>query len=248
MALVPWRGGRAVECAGLENRYGRFVHRGFESPPLRLIGANLPMSDQFGYGRVDGRDRSPPYQPLGTTPAGRRAAGPARRRLVAWASVCGLFAVIGPLGNSPASARGSVAVRAVLSRTVRSPGRERVLRRHPGRPPAARSSRVRRSSCATRAQCGTSACAASTPRRLERVANGVPSAPRRNRPLRATPWRAQAAREEPSGNRASTASSARSQSEPAKSDRSLTRPRMRGDHSAAATSAPIAAPPSTSLG
>ena len=32
---VAWRGGRAVECAGLENRYGLSVHRGFESPPLR---------------------------------------------------------------------------------------------------------------------------------------------------------------------------------------------------------------------
>src|SRR5208282_4923177 len=31
-----WRGGRAVECGGLENRYGGFfLHRGFESLPLR---------------------------------------------------------------------------------------------------------------------------------------------------------------------------------------------------------------------
>src|ERR1700744_2230064 len=37
LALVPWRGGRAVECAGLENRYGLSVHRGFESPPLRRV-------------------------------------------------------------------------------------------------------------------------------------------------------------------------------------------------------------------
>ena len=32
---VPRRGGRAVECDGLENRFGRFVRRGFESLPLR---------------------------------------------------------------------------------------------------------------------------------------------------------------------------------------------------------------------
>ncbi len=29
------RGGRVVEGAGLENRYGRTSHRGFESHPLR---------------------------------------------------------------------------------------------------------------------------------------------------------------------------------------------------------------------
>jgi putative endonuclease len=31
-----WRGGRAVECGGLENRCGPCAHRGFESHPLRL--------------------------------------------------------------------------------------------------------------------------------------------------------------------------------------------------------------------
>ena len=35
LSAAPRRGGRAVECAGLENRYGLSVHRGFESPPLR---------------------------------------------------------------------------------------------------------------------------------------------------------------------------------------------------------------------
>jgi hypothetical protein len=37
LALPHRRGGRAVECAGLENRYGLSVHRGFESPPLRWL-------------------------------------------------------------------------------------------------------------------------------------------------------------------------------------------------------------------
>jgi hypothetical protein len=37
VSLRTWRGGRAVECAGLENRYGLSVHRGFESPPLRTF-------------------------------------------------------------------------------------------------------------------------------------------------------------------------------------------------------------------
>ena len=30
-----WRGGRAVECTGLENRQGLVALRGFESHPLR---------------------------------------------------------------------------------------------------------------------------------------------------------------------------------------------------------------------
>ena len=30
-----WRGDRAVECTGLENRRGFIAHRGFESHPLR---------------------------------------------------------------------------------------------------------------------------------------------------------------------------------------------------------------------
>ena len=33
---TPWRGGRAVECAGLENRNAA-RHRGFESHPLPLL-------------------------------------------------------------------------------------------------------------------------------------------------------------------------------------------------------------------
>jgi putative endonuclease len=32
-----WRGGRAVECGGLENRCGPCAHRGFESHPLRRL-------------------------------------------------------------------------------------------------------------------------------------------------------------------------------------------------------------------
>jgi hypothetical protein len=31
-----WRGGRVVECGGLENRCGPRAHRGFESHPLRV--------------------------------------------------------------------------------------------------------------------------------------------------------------------------------------------------------------------
>ena len=35
----PWRGGRVVECGGLENRCGFIAHRGFESLPLRSSAA-----------------------------------------------------------------------------------------------------------------------------------------------------------------------------------------------------------------
>ena len=42
LSAAPRRGGRAVECAGLENRYGLSVHRGFESPPLRVAPPAFP--------------------------------------------------------------------------------------------------------------------------------------------------------------------------------------------------------------
>src|SRR5687768_13573879 len=39
MDRTSWRGGRAADCTGLENRHGE-SHRGFESLPLRSRGAS----------------------------------------------------------------------------------------------------------------------------------------------------------------------------------------------------------------
>ena len=74
VALVPWRGGRAVECAGLENRFGHSVQRGFESPPLRRCdesrhrvsrmsrdGSSGPVRPKLGIGQRG--DSSAPASP-----------------------------------------------------------------------------------------------------------------------------------------------------------------------------------------
>jgi hypothetical protein len=42
---APRRGGRAVECGGLENRCAVSQHRGFESPPLRFRKARIVCGD-----------------------------------------------------------------------------------------------------------------------------------------------------------------------------------------------------------
>ena len=72
-----WRGGRVVECGGLENRYGRFlVHRGFESLPLRSYGRERAAEGPFSENAIGlpNADRHSPPR------AGRRsgAATPAR--------------------------------------------------------------------------------------------------------------------------------------------------------------------------
>ena len=41
---IAGRGGRAVECGGLENRWASLRSRGFESPPLRRVSLKKPRS------------------------------------------------------------------------------------------------------------------------------------------------------------------------------------------------------------
>ena len=45
----PWRGARAVEWDGLENRCGSLSHRGFESHPLRHYPSGRPQGRPFSF-------------------------------------------------------------------------------------------------------------------------------------------------------------------------------------------------------
>src|SRR5919109_4920958 len=75
------RGGRAVECGGLENRFGRFRPTRVQIPPPPLGQAENPLQ-AAGFWCFGLRLRDPPLRPLGTarTRAVRRRARADERR------------------------------------------------------------------------------------------------------------------------------------------------------------------------
>src|SRR5439155_8364104 len=47
-STAPWRGGRAVECGGLENRFGRFRPTRVQIPPPPLLKPNRSEERRVG--------------------------------------------------------------------------------------------------------------------------------------------------------------------------------------------------------